>query len=234
MPGKERNASSPEEGNGRRPRESTTRLRLIRAGEHLFARRGLDLVSVQDINKLAGQRNASAVHYHFGSREGLIDAIAAKHQIRTDAIRQRALERFEPRDAVSDVRAIVAIIALAPMTDMEEREDTRDWLRITPHVVQRTRMNGRALLDYGPRVQALKECLELLRERVTHLPEDILEERLSLVVYMITLAHAERAVEFEKGTMRIERQVFVQNLVEMLTAALFAPSPRPAGTREAS
>jgi hypothetical protein len=38
-------------------------------------------------------------------------------------------------------------------------------------------------------------------------------------------------VAIESGTARIERSEFVQNLVEMLTAALFAPSPRPVAVR---
>lgn len=212
-------------------RGSNARERLIRAGEHFFARHGLDQVSVQDITKLAGQRNASAIHYHFGSREGLLEAIATKHQTRTDAVRQAALDSLEFRDAVSDVRAITAILALAPMADIEVREDVRDWLRITPQVVHITRTSGQQLLDYGPRVPAMHECIRCLRERVTHLPKDIFEERVSLVIYMITLAHAERAVEIESGKARIERADFVQNLVEMLTAALFAPSPRPVSAR---
>lgn len=212
-------------------RGSKARERLIRAGEHFFARHGLDQVSVQDITMLAGQRNASAIHYYFGSREGLLEAIAAKHQTRIDAVRQVALDKLEFRDAVSDVRAITAILVLAPMTDMEEREDARDWLRITPQVVHLTRTTDQQLLDYGPRVPALHKCIRHLRERVTHLPEDIFEERVSLVIYMITLAHAERAVAIESGTARIDRSEFVQNLVEMLTAALFAPSPRPVAVR---
>jgi AcrR family transcriptional regulator len=213
-------------------RAGSARQRLIRAGEHFFARHGFDQVSVQDITKRAGQRNASAIHYHFGSREGLLEAISTRHHKRTDAVRQAALDDLEFRDAVSDVRAIIAILALAPMTDMEEREDVRDWLRITPQVVHLTRTTDQQLLDYGPHVPALHKCLRYLRERVTHLPEDIFEERVSLVIYVITLAHAERAIQIESGTARIERSDFVQNLVEMLTAALFAPSPRPIVRRD--
>lgn len=220
--------------NGQRTsRAGDARQRLIRAGEHFFARHGLDQVSVQDITKRAGQRNASAIHYHFGSREGLLEAIATKHQTRTDAVRQAGLDKLEFRDAVSDVRAIIAILTLAPMTDMEEREDVRDWLRITPQVVHLTRTTDQQLLDYGPRVPAMHKCIRYLRERVSHLPEDIFEERVSIVIYMITLAHAERAVQIESGTAGIKRSDFVQNLIEMLTAALFAPSPRAVVARRA-
>ena len=37
-------------------------------------------VEIREINDRAGQRNPSAVHYHFGSKEGLVEAILLRHQ----------------------------------------------------------------------------------------------------------------------------------------------------------
>ena len=51
---------------------------LVAAGERLFAERGIRAVSLREINKAAGQRNSSALHYHFGSREGLLRALLAR------------------------------------------------------------------------------------------------------------------------------------------------------------
>ena len=44
---------------------------IIVAAERLIAERGVD-VPLRDIAAAAGQRNNSAVQYHFGSRDGLI------------------------------------------------------------------------------------------------------------------------------------------------------------------
>ena len=53
------------------PRDATaTNERLLREAERLFARRGLYQVTVREITEAAGQRNVSALNYHFGSREG--------------------------------------------------------------------------------------------------------------------------------------------------------------------
>ena len=49
--------------------------RLILAAEAEFARAGIQGASLRRINALAGQRNTSAVRYHFGSREGLLEAL---------------------------------------------------------------------------------------------------------------------------------------------------------------
>lgn len=51
-----------------------TRHRLIEAAGELFARRGIEAVTVRDITLRAGTK-PNAVGYHFGGREGLIDAV---------------------------------------------------------------------------------------------------------------------------------------------------------------
>ena len=49
-----------------------TRNQLKAAAQMLFARHGVDAVTVQQIVSAAGQRNNAALHYHFGSKEELI------------------------------------------------------------------------------------------------------------------------------------------------------------------
>lgn len=46
----------------------------MEAAERLFAERDYDDVSIRAVNAAAGQ-NAASVHYHFGSKEGLVAAI---------------------------------------------------------------------------------------------------------------------------------------------------------------
>ena len=54
------------------------KLRLVTAAEELFARRGFEAVSVRDITKGA-EMNIASVNYHFGSRDGLVAAVMARH-----------------------------------------------------------------------------------------------------------------------------------------------------------
>ncbi|GGV45652.1 hypothetical protein GCM10010261_20120 [Streptomyces pilosus] len=55
---------------------SSTRDRLLNAAEKLFLEHGVNQVSVRAINSEAGL-NPGAVHYHFGSRDGLVAALGA-------------------------------------------------------------------------------------------------------------------------------------------------------------
>lgn len=52
-----------------------TRTRLIEEAMHLMAREGMNAVSLRRIVIAAGAQNPSALHYHFGGRDELIEAI---------------------------------------------------------------------------------------------------------------------------------------------------------------
>ena len=49
------------------------------AATRAFAEHGVTNASLLDITRQAGQRNRGAVHYHFGSREGLLAAVLEQH-----------------------------------------------------------------------------------------------------------------------------------------------------------
>ncbi|NLU84261.1 helix-turn-helix domain-containing protein [Rhodococcus sp. HNM0569] len=63
---------------------------LLDAAEELFATHGIDSVSNRRIAEHAGNANHSAVGYHFGSRDGLLRAMVARH---TAGTRERRAER---------------------------------------------------------------------------------------------------------------------------------------------
>lgn len=56
---------------------SSTREVLLEAAMILFAEKGFEVVSIRDVTGKAGA-NVASVKYHFGSREGLIDAVAER------------------------------------------------------------------------------------------------------------------------------------------------------------
>ncbi len=60
---------------GAAARQGETRERITRTALQLFAERGLENVSIRDLNQASGVRNQSAVYYHFGGREGLVLAV---------------------------------------------------------------------------------------------------------------------------------------------------------------
>ncbi|MFC6343132.1 TetR family transcriptional regulator, partial [Nocardioides hankookensis] len=56
-----------------------TRTALVEAAARTFAEDGVQNASLVEVTRRAGQRNRGAVHYHFGSRDGLLVAVLEQH-----------------------------------------------------------------------------------------------------------------------------------------------------------
>ncbi len=72
-----------------------TRNQIKAAAQMLFARHGVDAVTVQQIVEAAGQRNNAALHYHFGSKEELIRQMVVDGAAVLDERRQGMLRELE-------------------------------------------------------------------------------------------------------------------------------------------
>ncbi len=82
---------------GGKPRHQQTRERILDVAERLFARRGLDAVSVRDITREA-RANLGAINYHFGTKCRLILAVLDRRMTPLTQERLGALDALE-RDA---------------------------------------------------------------------------------------------------------------------------------------
>ena len=71
-----------------------TKERLLDAAETLFGDRGVAAVSVRDITAAAGA-NIAAVNYHFGSKDGLLQAVINRRMEPLNAERLRLLDLVE-------------------------------------------------------------------------------------------------------------------------------------------
>jgi AcrR family transcriptional regulator len=207
---------------GRVPRDARdTRRALIRAGERLFARQGVDGARTADIRRAAGQQNESALHYHFGSRDGLLVAILRKHLEATEPERGRALAAADG-DGGASLPGLVAALVL-PDAACLHREDGRDYLRIIAQIA------GSAGIQQGPvrlpvTGSALERVLDLLvRETSARVPEPVARERVATVIGFLTFALADRARRIEADDPALPRhEAFTADLTAMLVAALCA------------
>src|SRR5271155_4051745 len=97
---------------------ASTRELLLDAAARLFAERGVDNVSIADIVRSADQRNTSAVHYHFGSRDEILRAVMFRHVDDLAARRIELLKEAQRRPS-SDARAAAEAI-VRPITEFAQ------------------------------------------------------------------------------------------------------------------
>ncbi len=48
---------------------------IVQTALRMFAQRGIEGVSLSELRSASGQNNRSAIHYHFGNKDGLLDAV---------------------------------------------------------------------------------------------------------------------------------------------------------------
>lgn len=116
--------------------ESDTREAIVRAALMLFAKHGIDGVSLRQIVMAAGQSNPSAVHYHFRSKEGLVSAVLDHVRDQLVPMQDRATEsmleaRSQGRLTVREVvRLLVMPMILVYSASSEGRMSVRFLARL--------------------------------------------------------------------------------------------------------
>lgn len=84
---------------------------MLAAAEQIIAERGMPALTLKDVQIAANQSNKSAAKYHFGSREGLIEALVEVRMSPVDARRQELLDAMARRGAAPTARqAVEALI----------------------------------------------------------------------------------------------------------------------------
>jgi TetR/AcrR family transcriptional regulator, regulator of cefoperazone and chloramphenicol sensitivity len=202
------------------PRDATdTRHRLVEAAEHLFARKGVHQATTREVLALAGQRNVSALTYHFGTREQLLWAILERHNVGLEEGRQAWLS-----EAVGDTPTHDLVSALVvPYAACLDSDDGRDYLRI---VAQLTDMFP---MWRSPPVTApvLNAVLEVLEQRASGSAASQ-RQRVVGMMMLMTTACAERARALAEGDeVELSADAFVTGLVDMIVALLEAPVGAP-------
>lgn len=103
-----------------------TRERLIDAAEKLLAEKGFEGVSLRELTSAAGA-NLAAVHYHFGGKEGLIDAVLEGHMAPVNQERLRRLDQILARKKKPTVREVLEAF-LEPLVERVLERDSRQRL----------------------------------------------------------------------------------------------------------
>lgn len=108
---------------------AATKARIVSIAEKLFAEKGVENVTLAEINQKSGQKNRSALQYHFGGKKELIDAIMNKHLLQINDDRNRILDRMDEEQNLT-IRAVAEAIVL-PLTNRLNAEGGICYIRIT-------------------------------------------------------------------------------------------------------
>ncbi|HEY7105684.1 MAG TPA: TetR family transcriptional regulator [Acidimicrobiia bacterium] len=197
-----------------------TRETLLRTAQQMFARDGIYQVPLKRIVERAGQRNASALHYHFGGRDGLLTAITERHDSAIETERAALLARLERADRLDDLRALVEALVV-PFAHTLLTSDGRDYLRIVEQLVGLFDMWD---VDVGEGPTGAQQVLFRIQDQLIALPPPVRHERVTIVLALVSETLAMRARRLDDGPPPVlDHAGFVGNLVDMAVGALSAP-----------
>lgn len=111
-----------------------TRTRLIDVAERLFAEQGIAGVSLRTIGSRAGQRNNSVTHYHFGSKQRLIEAVVETRSVPIEARRAALVDELLAAEAEFTVQELVRVL-IAPLAESIEDRARTHYLRFLASVM---------------------------------------------------------------------------------------------------
>jgi len=190
--------------------------------ERLFATYGIDAVSLRQITVAAGHRNPAAVQYHFGSKQGLLEAII---EYRLPPLNQRRLElldglRSAPR--TERIRIIVdamirPLVEIAPLGG----HYIQFLAELTAHPGQMTRAFAALPDEIGLSGQLADRAL---RDALGDLPGPIRRTRATVVVDLFITALATRQRSLADGVAPVVSDAeFINDLINGTVGYLTAP-----------
>jgi len=204
---------------------------LLLAAEQLLAEKGLGAVSVREIARAAGQKNHSALSYHFGSIDALIESILDYRMLSLNAVRAKHLARWRATGQADGlhglhgllqvlIKPFAAVLLLPPEQSyylrlLAQLMSQRDWQPL--------------FIDHPERASALIETGVLMAELLEPvLGEQLTHERLRLMGLHAVSTITEWDAMRRRGDLAITSATLewrVDNLVDYLHGALCAPSP---------
>ncbi|WP_169816253.1 TetR/AcrR family transcriptional regulator [Nocardia miyunensis] len=200
--------------------EITARERILLAAERLIAERG-QLVPLRDIAAAAGQRNNSAVQYHFGSRDGLIEAVVEQRMATLEVRRLELLAERAADDGPDGVHELLEVLVV-PMFELSPRHGIGYYARFLEQIRTHPAVTDEANLR-GTRRTSVRVIMHRLDRSLPDLPPALRRRRLRAMptVLFSLLADHERAVQ--DGRVAADDTAAWAELIDMLAGVLTAP-----------
>ena len=208
-------------------RPSDTRARLVTAAETLFAERGIDAVSLREVTRASGARNAIAVQYHFSDRAGVVQAILDKHSPNVEARRNAMLDDYEARSGESeganerpangDLRLLAAAFVRPLAAQLGNPNGGPEYLQIYADLINRPRPEWAIAAPDDQLTNSVQRWRKLL-DPLLEPDATRLHRRFTAMLH----ASVELGRRARSGPHTDDR-LFVSYLIDVVTAILAAP-----------
>jgi len=194
----------------------------MRAAESLIADRGVENVSIRDIVSAAGQKNESALQYHFKNFTGLIDAIHEQRSKQIQAKRAELLHALLARTSEPTLRQLCMLMVKPAFEFARTDVAFRHYVKAFGHELMLSETSPLIKVTMqgfgGPSGQ---QIARLLRGGLTHLDTDAYWRRMEAAVRLCSASmyHQARQKNAFQGD---SAELFLHSLNDALVGLLSA------------
>jgi AcrR family transcriptional regulator len=204
-------------------RSLATQQSLREAAEKLIAKKGIQNVSIKEIVREAGQKNESALQYHFKNLQGLIAAIHAERSQQTHEKRAELLADLESLETKPALRDLCRLMVLPTFILAKSDLKYRRYVTSFSHELALTEDSALVKVQKeGGGGASGKHTGELLRIALAHLDEQSYRQRMDIAIRTTAIVmgrHARQKSAF-RGP---QSELFLSNLIDALEGLLSAP-----------
>jgi len=203
--------------------------KLIVAAERLFSQHGIDNVSLRQVVVAADQANNYAVQHHFGSKEGLVEAIFTIRMAELDIARSLALEKIKKQKRIKPQDIVRAIFL--PILEAFDEKQQHLYADFTYELFHRNKLKpGSSLKDdippYEDIAPAVEELNLMLKDCLVDMPADVFNTRYRLAAEIFLSGlneHRRLTVTGENPYGTVES--FWQDILQLTIGIYLAPYP---------
>lgn len=207
----------------RRARSEATQNALMRAAERLIADRGMENLSIKEIVAIAGQKNESALQYHFKNLTGLLNSIHAVRSAQIQAKRTESLAQTLKVSSEPSLRQLCKLM-VEPIFQLARADvGFRRYIKAFGHELAISEASPLAAAsNNGAGGASGREIGTLLRKILPHLDADDYRRRMDAAIMLcsVSMYHQARLKNAFRGH---QSDLFLHNLVDALVGLLSAP-----------
>jgi AcrR family transcriptional regulator len=202
---------------------------IVLTAERLFAEKGIDAVSLRQINTAAGLKNNAATHYHFGGKAGLIRAVVEYRAEGINERRQQLLDRLDEFPEKDPLKGLVQALVLPMAEHLGSHPQGSSYFRFVIQAVDNSFGGAREQIMHwhGDHYDQIRRRL---RNLLADLPEEIFMQRFGMMLTLVvnSIAVWERDIPTDSApdaglTFASKTSAFADNLVDATCGLLTAP-----------
>lgn len=200
------------------PAVADTRTKIVLAAERLFAERGIGSVSLRDIGAAAGQRNPSAIQYHFGAKPDLVTAVFQHRMSQVNERRLELLARMHSEGRAADPTSLVEALIhpLVAVVNEPGCHYAHFLAQLSAHPTYR-------ISERWQIASSLHAVRDGLRRTLPSLPDEIYAERWRMVTHLLVHTIADHEDDPTSVPHASELPSWVTRLIKACVAVLNEP-----------